>query len=72
VQGVLAAFIGVPATILVAGGLGIIGVSIYLRFIGNRKGKEPIHWGHVALGVFLFAVGVLLLWVEVAVIGATS
>jgi hypothetical protein len=71
VNGVLGAVIGVPATILVAGGLGIIGVSIYLRFIGNRKGKEPIHWGHIALGVFLFAVGVLLLWVEVISIGAS-
>ena len=71
-QGVLAALIGVPATILVAGGLGIIGVSLYLRLIGNRKGKEPIHWGHMAFGAFLFAVGVLLLWVEVVTIGATS
>jgi hypothetical protein len=72
VQGVIAALIGVPATILVAGGLGIIGVSLYLRFIGNRKGKEPIHWGHIALGAFLFAAGVLLLWVEVIVVGATT
>ena len=71
-QGVLAALIGVPATILVAGGLGIIGVSLYLRFIGNRRGKEPIHWGHVGLGVVMFAVGVALLWVEVATVGATS
>lgn len=70
-NGVLGALIGVPATILVAGGLGIIGVSIYLRFIGNRKGKEPIHWGHVALGVFLFAAGVGLLWVEVLAVGAS-
>jgi hypothetical protein len=71
VNGVLGALIGVPATALVAGGLGLIGVSIYLRFIGNRKGKEPIHWGHVALGLFLFAVGVLLLWVEVITLGAS-
>jgi hypothetical protein len=70
-QGVIGALIGVPATILVAGGLGIIGVSIYLRVFGNRSGKQPIHWGHIALGVFLFAVGVLLLWVEVLVIGTS-
>ncbi|MGA7988111.1 MAG: hypothetical protein WCB51_06895 [Candidatus Dormiibacterota bacterium] len=70
-NGVVAALIGVPATILVAGGLGIIGVSVYLRFIGNRKGKEPIHWGHVALGVVMFAAGVLLLWVEVITVGAS-
>jgi hypothetical protein len=70
-QGVIGALIGVPATILVAGGLGIIGVSIWLRLVGNRKGKQPIRWSHVALGTFLFAAGVLLLWVEVVTVGAT-
>ena len=70
-QGVIGALIGVPATILVAGGLGIIGVSIWLRLVGNRKGKQPIRWSHVALGLFLFAAGVLLLWVEVVTVGAT-
>jgi len=70
-QGVIGALIGVPATILVAGGLGIIGLSIYLRLIGSRKGKQPIHWGHMALGAFMFAAGVGLLWVEVITVGAT-
>jgi hypothetical protein len=46
-NGVLSAFIGVPATMLVAGGLGIIGLAIYARVIGTRRGKRPIHWGHV-------------------------
>ena len=49
-NGVLAAFIGVPATMLVAGGLGIIGLAIYTRVIGTRRGRRPIHWGHVSLG----------------------
>jgi hypothetical protein len=70
-QGVIGALIGVPATVLVAGGLGIIGLSIYLRLIGSRKGKQPIHWGHMALGTFMFAAGVGLLWVEVITVGAT-
>jgi len=69
-NGVLGAVIGVPATMLVAGGLGIIGLSIYTRVIGTRRGKRPIHWGHVTLGTVMFAVGVLLVWVEVITVGA--
>jgi hypothetical protein len=71
-NGVLAAFIGVPATMLVAGGLGIIGLAIYARVIGTRRGRRPIHWGHVSLGTVMFGLGVLLLWVEVITFGATS
>jgi hypothetical protein len=69
-NGVLSAFIGVPATMLVAGGLGIIGLSIYTRVIGTRRGRRPIHWGHVALGTVMFALGVVLVWVEVITFGA--
>ncbi len=69
-NGVLGALIGVPATMLVAGGLGIIGLSIYTRVIGTRRGRRPIHWGHVALGTGMFGVGVLLLWLEVVTVGA--
>jgi hypothetical protein len=38
--------------------------------IGTRRGKRPVHWGHVALGMVMFAVGVLLLWLEVVTVGA--
>jgi hypothetical protein len=69
-NGVLGAVIGVPATMLVAGGLGIVGLTIYTRVIGTRRGKRPVHWGHVALGMVMFAVGVLLLWLEVVTVGA--
>lgn len=69
-NGVLSAFLGVPATMLVAGGLGIIGLAVYARVIGTRRGRRPIHWGHVSLGAVMFALGVLLLWVEVATFGA--
>jgi hypothetical protein len=69
-NGVLGAVIGVPATMLVAGGLGIIGLSIFTRVIGTRRGRRPIHWGHVSLGTVMFAAGVLLLWLEVATVGA--
>jgi hypothetical protein len=69
-NGVLGALIGVPATMLVAGGLGIIGLSIYTRVIGTRRGRRPIHWGHVTLGTAMFGVGVLLVWLEVVTVGA--
>jgi hypothetical protein len=69
-QGVLGALLGVPATILVAGGLGLIGVTIYSRLV-RRKGKEPIRWAHLALGTFLFAMGVGLLWIELVAVGAS-
>jgi hypothetical protein len=69
-NGVLGAFIGVPATMLVAGGLGIIGLSIYTRVIGTRRGRRPTHWGHVTLGTVMFGVGVLLVWLEVVTVGA--
>jgi len=69
-NGVLGAFIGVPATMLVTGGLGIIGLSIYTRVIGTRRGRRPIHWGHVTLGTVMFGVGVLLVWLEVVTVGA--
>ncbi|HVC40796.1 MAG: hypothetical protein ACYDCS_14450 [Candidatus Dormibacteria bacterium] len=70
-NGVLGALIGVPATMLVAGGLGIIGLSIYTRVIGTRRGRRPIHWGHVTLGTVMFGLGVLLLWIEVISFGAS-
>jgi hypothetical protein len=69
-NGVLGAFIGVPATMLVAGGLGIVGLAIYTRVIGTRRGKRRIHWGHMTLGLVMFALGVVLVWVEVITVGA--
>ena len=70
-NGVLGAFIGVPATMLVAGGLGIIGVTLYSRIIGGRRGRVPIRWAHLGLGAVMFALGVVLVWVEVIAVGAS-
>lgn len=64
---VLGAAIGVPATVLVAGGLGVIGVTLYSRL---RQRAEPIRWAHLGLGVVLFVVGVGLISLEVLVVGA--
>lgn len=69
VRGVLGALIGVPATILVAGGLGLIGVTLFSRLV-SRSGREPIRWAHLALGVFLLVVGAGLLDLEVVLFGA--
>ena len=70
-NGVLGAFIGVPATMLVAGGLGIIGVTLYSRIIGGRRDRVPIRWAHLGLGAVMFVLGVVLVWVEVIAVGAS-
>jgi hypothetical protein len=69
VRGVLSALIGVPATVLVAGGLGLVGVTIYSCIFG-RGNREPIRWAHLGLGVLMFGVGVLLVDVEIILFGA--
>lgn len=66
-QQVLGALLGVPATILVAGGLGLIGVTIWSRLFTRR---EPIRWGHLGLGAFMFVVGAGLIEVEILLFGA--
>lgn len=68
-RGVIGALIGVPATILVAGGLGLVGVTIYSRLF-SRRGREPIRWAHLALGFVMFAVGALLIELEIILVGA--
>ena len=68
-QQVLGALIGVPATILVAGGLGLTGVTIFTRLIA-RRGREPIRWAQLALGLLMFAAGALLVEVDIVLFGA--
>jgi len=60
--------LGVPATILVAGGLGLMVVTIYTHLV-RRSGRAPIRWRHLGLGFALLAAGVLLLEVELIVAG---
>lgn len=67
---VLGALIGVPATILVAGGLGLVGVTIYSR-IAQRGRRAPIRWAHLGLGLVLFIAGALLLELEIVWVGAS-
>jgi hypothetical protein len=68
-QSVLGALIGVPATMLVAGGLGLVGVTLWSRLV-TRRGREPIRWAHLALGAVMFGAGALLIELEILLFGA--
>lgn len=68
-QSVLGALIGVPATMLVAGGLGVVGVTLWSRLVSRRR-AEPIRWAHLGLGVVMFAGGALLIELEIVLFGA--
>ncbi len=63
----ISGLLGVPATVLIAAGLGVIGVTLVSRFRGRRD--PPIRWLHSALGVGLLAAGVGLMALDVAVVG---
>jgi hypothetical protein len=63
-----ASLLGVPAAILVAGGLGIVAVTLISR-VRRRAGRQPIRWAHLVFGVGLCGAGVLLLQLDVALLG---
>ena len=63
----ISGLLGVPATILVAAGLGIAGVTVVSRVRGRRE--PPMRWSHGALGVVVLVAGFLLLWLDVGVVG---
>jgi dipeptide/tripeptide permease len=67
-QALLGSLIGVPATILIAGGFGLALVTPYTHVV-RRPGRQPIRWRHLGLGLVLLGLGVLLLEVEIVVIG---
>jgi hypothetical protein len=64
----LSSLIGVPAVILLAGGLGIVAVTLLSR-VRSRPGRGPIRWAHLVFGVGLSGAGILLLQLDVSVIG---
>ncbi len=64
---VVSGLLGVPATILIAAGLGLAGVTIVSR--ARRRREPPIRWVHLALGLSLFIAGGLLMLLDVAVVG---
>ena len=63
----LGSLLGVPATILIAAGLGLAGVTVVSR--ARRRREPPIRWVHLALGVAIFAAGGLVMLLDVAVVG---
>lgn len=64
----LGSLLGVPAVILLSGGLGIIAVTLISR-LRRRAGRQPIRWAHLVFGVGLTGAGVLLLQLDVALVG---
>jgi hypothetical protein len=67
VRDLLGSLLGVPATILIAAGLGLAGVTVVSR--ARRRREPPIRWVHLALGVAIFAAGGLVMLLDVAVVG---
>jgi drug/metabolite transporter (DMT)-like permease len=67
VSDLFSSLLGVPATILIAAGLGLAGVTVVSR--ARRRRDPPIRWVHLALGIALFACGGLVLLLDVAVVG---
>jgi drug/metabolite transporter (DMT)-like permease len=67
VRDLLSSLLGVPATILIAAGLGLAGVTVVSR--ARRRRDPPIRWVHLALGLALFVAGGLLMVLDVAVVG---
>jgi uncharacterized membrane protein HdeD (DUF308 family) len=67
VRDVLGGLLGVPATILIAAGLGLAGVTVISR--ARRRREPPIRWVHLALGLVLFVAGLLVMFFDVAVVG---
>ncbi len=63
----LSSLLGVPATVLIAAGLGLAGVTVVSR--ARRRRDPPIRWVHLALGVALFVAGGLVMLLNVAVVG---
>jgi hypothetical protein len=68
VRDLLASLLGVPAAILIAAGLGIVGVTLASR-LRRRADRAPIRWAHLVLGVGLTGAGALLLQADIALVG---
>jgi hypothetical protein len=67
VRELLGGLLGVPATVLIAAGLGLAGVTVVSR--ARRRRDPPIRWRHLVLGLALFVAGGLVTFLDVAVVG---
>jgi hypothetical protein len=68
VHELLSSLIGVPAAILLAAGMGIVGVTLLSR-VRRAAGRPPIRWAHLVLGLGLCGAGILLLQLDISVVG---
>jgi len=68
VHELLSSLIGVPAAILLAAGMGIVGVTLLSR-VRRAAGRMPIRWAHLVLGLGLCGAGILLLQLDISVVG---
>ena len=68
---VLGTVIGVPATALVAGGLGLVGSTLWARYGGflTQRAGEPIRWSSVLAGMALFVAGAAAIWGDIVLLG---
>jgi hypothetical protein len=64
----LSSLLGVPAVILLSGGLGIVAVTLASR-LRVRPGRKPIRWAHLVFGVGLTGAGTLLLQLDLSLFG---
>ena len=64
----VSSLLGVPATILVAAGAGLAAVTLVSR--ARRVRQPPMRWAHLALGLILLTLGLLVLFAAIAVTGA--
>ncbi len=64
----LSSLLGVPAAILLAAGLGIVGVTLLSR-VRRRPERAPIRWAHLVLGLGITGAGALLLYTDIALLG---
>lgn len=62
----LSALLGVPATILVAAGIGLALVTVGSRLRARRD--PPLRWRHLALGVAVLGLGLALMAIDVAIL----
>jgi hypothetical protein len=66
VRDLLSALLGVPATVLLAAGIGLVGVTLVSR--ARRRRQPPIRWRHLGVGMGALAVGVALMALDLMII----
>lgn len=66
-RAVLSSLLGVPATVLIAAGGGIVTVTLVSRL--RRRRNPPIRWVHLGLGMVILLCGAGLMALDVLLVG---